>query len=625
MLFTCCVANTQIPDWRFGFENNELDPPVWCTEAQFDTLMSRMAFINSAQGNSGGVNTNGIGGGWDYMQTASGAPIDFSLSDQQISRFQRGGLEVVFELNPTAAWAQIGNPNCINGLGDDECAPGPDFWSDWSDYIRQLAERYDGDGIDDMPGLTIPVRFYTMTQEVYFAGDATGDAGEALGNGYWDDNMDDLIQLHKVTYEAIQEANANGGHTQLESSGGLLFDLWADFPDYPDPSGPTFYDRINGNNISSATYNKGVDSLIKLLTALNDTTDGKLCDFIGWHPHSNWKSIDMTFAWVRQYTDIPFFIDDMWPQLMPTTYPNDGWYQFVHVEDSERDFPAPLVPDILTLYNGLNSGDADVTAWYNAKTARDLVKSFVVAFYWGAERVEYSGDCDNPLYQGWGAGNPFSVLGWSNLCKTRNDNYALKPQGNTMKIMVDMLHDFTSVTKVDVSDNPYTRCYKFSRARGTDCYVMWSEAVADPPDPHIPNGETITIPVISGHLTETHIITDGGTEPETEDISTPGHSLSIQLGFEPVFFEETEMTSTVQDFAMVPVRIYPDPVYNTLHIQTQADWTYAEIRDMEGRIVRRETRNNYVTDIASLASGLYCILLFDVQHRLLGSADFVKE
>jgi hypothetical protein len=583
------IASAQGVDWRFGFEYIEIEPP-FATEAQHDTLLSRLRFVTASQGGEPGINVDGLGGGWAGMQPGSKEPIDFSQSDSWVRRLGRNGFSLVWNLIPNAAWAQLGNGNCIDGPGADECAPDTAHEQEWYDYVRKIVERYDGDGVDDMPGLTVPVRYYVMTQEVYFEGGSRGDAGEAKGEGFWDDNMADLIRLHRLTYRAIHDADPTG-RSSLVGSGGWLFDLYSDFPDYPAVDGPLVQARINGDNLGKTSYRKGFDSLIYLLGRLGDDSDGAKCDYIGWHPHMGWKATDQSMKLIRTYASAkPIFIDDMWSNMLTDVVPHNGYAQFLGGDSIEGDFPNSTVASYALLRDRLNAGDPATLDWYNGKGAREAVKCFATVFGEGAERASFSLSNDfNPSHPLYG----FSQLWrYTGLVGNKNTNYAPKPVTYTMRLLVDKLNDFTSVTRVDVSPNPLTRCYRFERRRGTPCYVLWSESAPNPADPAVPNGETIALHVDSDTLLKSGIIARAGiTVPPTQKLYPTARTLTLQLGFEPVIIEEVPGGSaevpaeTLGD--IVGLTAFPNPASGTITVAFRSGGGDAtqDLFDIAGRPV----------------------------------------
>ncbi|HYV92350.1 MAG TPA: T9SS type A sorting domain-containing protein [Chitinophagales bacterium] len=632
----CFMLHAQQVDRRFGFEYNEIQPPI-TSEANHDTLLSRMSYVLSAQ-HGGFVNVNGAG--WHEMQTNQSSPVDFATTDGWVTRFQDFDFELVFYLTPNTPWSQVNNIACANGAGDDECAPDDQHVQDWIDYVKAVVERYDGDGVNDMPGLMKPIRFYVLPQEVSFSGSGGGDADDANGVAFWDDNMQHLISITKTTYDAMHDADPTG-NSKLVGSGGWFLDLYSDFPDYPDIEGPTVTARLNGQNLFGSTYQKGFDSLKVLLAGLNDTVGGTKCDYIGWHPHTGWKATDQSFKFVKTYApDLPIFIDDMWSAMLTSWNGlfftlKDGYCQFIGGDSIEGDFPTTGISSYQNLFYGLDSGDANVTGWYNAKTAREAVKCFATCFGGGAERVAFSMTNDiNPdnifLY-------PFSQpYRYTGMTERKDSGFAPKPVMYTMRLMVDELFDFTAVQRLNVSSDPHTRVYKFTRARGTDCYVAWSESGWNTQSPQIPNGETVSIPVMSDSLKLYHIITQPGQmQPVSSVIFPSGGNISIQLGFEPVIIEETKVSTGVDEhfISQIPVQVFPNPSSGTVQIHYRLSKTgdvIIVLRDCFGRMMlntssQAELRGEHSQqiDLTQLPSGIY-LLQLEAENET-GNVVLVKE
>lgn len=633
LLFSCfpLLSFSQIPDWRFGFEYNETDPGFWgITEQTHDSIQHNLGEVTRNQSVRGGININSIGGGWEGMQSGPGAAIDFSNTDSWVQRLQRNGFELVWNLEPNATWSFANNPDCIipPGLQIPECAPDSNHWNDWYHYVRSIVERYDGDGDSDMVGLQKPVRFYIMEQEIYYGGAANGiagDSGEAAGYGYWEDNVHNLIRLHEVAYQAMHDADPTG-NTKLVGSGALLFDLYGDFPDYPNTNGAITQSRINGNNLMSASYAHGWDSLAWMLTQLGTDTPLKKCDYIGWHPHINWKSTDQAMKLIKLYAPgKAIFIDDMWSNILTSLFPHNGFTQFIGGDSLEGDFPNSSVASYNVLYNGLENQDSTVINWYNAKGARDAVKCFATVFGEGAERAEFSLSNDpNPhnfiLY-------PFTYpYRYTGMMGKVNEAFVPKPVLYTMQTLVDKIHDFTSATRVNVSSNPYTRVYKFERQRGTSCFIAWSESNRHPNDPHVPNGETVLIPVISDSLLKTSVITQAGiTHPDSNFVIASGGNYSVQLGFEPILLEETENSVGIAEIKTSPLIIYPNPAHKEINIELENHFSFSDARikiySATGQLVySKENQNGKIItiNIENWKAGQYKVVVESKSDLFVG-------
>ncbi len=569
LLFSTTIAFAQT-DWRIGFEYNEIG--AWHLP-KHGALLSKLRNVTGGSA----INVNGLGS-WAVMQQTATSQIEFTQYDSAVETLQRHGFELTWYLRCDATWAF---PSKTIPLFQT-AAPDPQFEDHWKNYVRAIVERYDGDGKNDMPGLVKPIRFYIQIGEVKFG--ISGDGDEEVGP-FWADTIENLLRLHRITYEAIHEADPSG-QTKVVSSGALMLDLYADFPDYPSfmpgDTNSVIYRRLHGSNNRSKTFNAGFDSLTKMLSSFGNDADGVECDYIGWHPHFSWRVIDQEFALIRALANgKPIYVDDMWCNIFAVGYalginipgicvfnapkffpPNTNWVTRVY-----GDFPNPLFPGLdphAQLFQKLNSGDSAALDWYYANGARQLVKSIASAFGEGAERASFSGT--NDLIRG-------IQIGWLNLLGTSAEGFAEKPQYYTLKMLNDKLYDFTSVEELSISANPRTRAYRFQRPRGP-LYIMWSET-GDVPinlDYSIATGESATIQVESDTLLRTHLVTArNATTPETEWLFAPNEQLNVTLGYEPIILEPLMNPTSVSDLPEPTIfRIeaaYPNPFTESVRIQ----------------------------------------------------------
>lgn len=536
-------------DWRFGIEDtlNQLDSMA-NVEGDPDLLADRLAPLTASQGAGGDVNLNQVAGGWGTMQPHQEDAIDFTASDEIVQRLQSRRFSLLWNFALNAIWATSENADCYAEplplssppILDADCAPDIAHEQDLSAYVHALVERYDGDGLDDMPGLTQPIRFYAMTGEIDFPGanDNSPVHGDDAPSPFWRDSLAHLLAAHRIVYQAIHDADPTG-KTNLVSSGGVFWDLYADFPDYPALEGPTVTARLAGDNNYGAPYSAGYQTLIDLLEGLTDETDGPKCDYIGWHPHMGWREIPQTFAFIHAHAPgKPIYVDDMWTNLFTDeSSVTPGYAQFTDGGAAiAGDFPNVLLPD----YDGIRLDllfNPFARAWYQGRTARQLVKSYATAFGEGAERVGFSGDVDTNLDRA------FLFSGWLNLLGAFGDSavhpYPEEPAFWTYRLLVEKLHDFACVAEIPVSSDPRTRVYRFERPRGP-VWVGWSETGGPPPglDYDAANGESVGFDVGQTSLLRTGIVDQvGQTEPPTALLATPTRTLTVQLGYRPLIVE----------------------------------------------------------------------------------------
>src|SRR6185436_11948862 len=74
---------------------------------------------------------------------------DWSCTDSLVGEYQAAGFaQLVSYLSPKSAWGSVSGVDIM---------PKPAYLADYRAWVRALAERYDGDGTDDMPGLLAPI------------------------------------------------------------------------------------------------------------------------------------------------------------------------------------------------------------------------------------------------------------------------------------------------------------------------------------------------------------------------------------------------------------------------------------------------------------------------------------
>ncbi len=536
-------APAAAPGWRIGFEWNENWPwsPAW-GDPQIATLLSKLA----AAAPGGAINVNGLSH-WAALEPFENWPVDWGPTDEVVARLQSFGFEISWYLHSNARWAWV-DPNTPAQLGAS-MAPAPEHEDDWQDLIRAAVERYDGDGVSDMPGLVKPIRYFILPGEVRFGQTGNGDAEPPV---FWADTVEALLRLHRLTYEAVHQADPTG-QTKVVSSGALLWDLYADFPDYPqfDPADPQslIQRRLAGENLRSADYRAGWQFLKTMLASFGNDSDGIECDYVGWHPHYSWRVIDQEFALIRSLAgDLPIYVDDMWMNLFAVGYtanpgesqfaatatPSTGW-----VTALNGDFPNELFPasdPYGQLFNKLNANDAAAHAYYQAAGSHRLIQSIVSAFGEGAERVSFSGSNDTKYlgaFRGW-------ELGWINLLNTFEEGYAEKPQYWALKALNGLIADFTAASRLPATADPRTRIYRFDRPRGP-LYVAWSETGPPPAglDFSVPTGESVSLAVGSDQVRLLDLPDAAGeVSASSQVIGAPGGVLQVQLGYRPLLIEE---------------------------------------------------------------------------------------
>jgi hypothetical protein len=200
---------------------------------------------------------------WGLVEVARGA-YRYDLIDAIVLQAQASGARYVGTVMPYAGWelraagyAPTTDEQCLRLFDEDffylKFDQRMDRYRDeaqWLAYLQRVVERYDGDGIDDMPGLTAPVRYWQIHNE---------PEGERCG--LFRDDAAAFVQLMRKSSEVVHLACAscqvvNGGaafpfvrENQVPPLRGATF--WRD---YSAAGGAAFVDVI------AVHYNQGKDA-----------------------------------------------------------------------------------------------------------------------------------------------------------------------------------------------------------------------------------------------------------------------------------------------------------------------------------------------------------------------------
>lgn len=127
---------------------------------------------------------------WYHLQPTSG-PINFTRLDQIVKRFGKAGIETVVTLRCNSTWATVNACDVKRRAFENHSSP-PKNMQVWKDYVKAVVERYDGDGRNDVPGLSIPVKHWQCENEVIVQ---------------WEGTQQQLFDLVRAFDEAVEEAD----------------------------------------------------------------------------------------------------------------------------------------------------------------------------------------------------------------------------------------------------------------------------------------------------------------------------------------------------------------------------------------------------------------------------------
>jgi len=153
---------------------------------------------------------------WNDIEPVAGS-YDFSQTDAYLSQIQPLGVRVMATIWPFTEWDQAywqAQPGWEAAAGFEEELPlsryKPHDTAAYQRFVGALVERYDGDGTDDMPGLTQPIKHWEVLNEP--------ETADWVGLCFFKGSASDYLEVLAASHQAIMGADAeaiifNGGST----------------------------------------------------------------------------------------------------------------------------------------------------------------------------------------------------------------------------------------------------------------------------------------------------------------------------------------------------------------------------------------------------------------------------
>ena len=183
---------------------------------------------------------------WGLIETSPGR-YDFNMTDRQVRQSGEAGLHILANIQPFAKWDQEA---CHTDLPVLNSPVPPEFQTTkgmpcdmeaYRQFILKLVERYDGDGIDDMPGLVFPIKHWEVMNEPSFQ------------DMYFQGTPAEYVEVLKTTYEAAKKADPEASLVQGGMAG--MMDICTEFwQGVFDAGGAAYLDIMNMHSIGHGEH-----------------------------------------------------------------------------------------------------------------------------------------------------------------------------------------------------------------------------------------------------------------------------------------------------------------------------------------------------------------------------------
>ncbi len=459
----------------------------------------------------------GIFGLWKFLEPEQGVYNWKPLDDLVIEYQQAGFKGIQLLISAESSWASTSPPSLVN---TGNTLPKDEFKDEYVAFVKAFVERYDGDGVDDVPGLLYPVHHYGLEREF---------------TGYWPSDAADYIELAKLAYPAIHEADPEA---EVMINAILMVDIFDGDPDQTE-----LERRLT---TPQKGIRKSVEEIQKVLAAC------EYYDIIDFHSLGDYVEIIPTTAGLREQLEIhgcdpkPIWIGDSFSMSALVGY--GGRPAWPGTEEN-----LDQVIDTLKLVANPNvDGHDQAQAWLYGLMAEGLVKKIVVSAGEGLMGINI-GNLEDwktnlpamdaasvplvgaSMFMGMMETRVTQQQSGEGLPPYRTATGPPRPSFYALKLANQKISGFSSVEILDLGENVWA--YKFARPSGP-LWVLWYDTgeliFPGETSPEI----TIDLPFDGDAaqitLTPTEI---GQEEAERYELDASEEVLQITLGQTPIFIE----------------------------------------------------------------------------------------
>jgi len=456
---------------------------------------------------------------WGNLEPESGEwhwePLDALVAEYQAAGF-RGQQILLTAESPWASKVPVGLFAQVDTFPKDE------HIDDYENFIRSVVERYDGDGVDDMPGLLYPIHEYGIEREF---------------TAYWPGSAEDYVRLLRIAYPVIHEADPEAVVMQAAL---LLIDIFDGAPDAAEISRRWQVSRIN----------RSLDENLTVIAACD------AYDVLDFHSLGDYSEIPPTTAWIREQLqafdcgEVPIWIGDCFSMSGLVGYGSIPAHPTTEA----------TVDQVIDLLRAVaDSRDPDhetATSWLRAEMSIGLVRKIVVSAGenlaginignledWASGAVAadkalvpmmgssmFMGMTDTTITQRRPGGPlPYSGHMWSQA-RTAGD---ARPAFYALQLVMDQIGSYSTVEKLDLGENVWA--YRFETPQGP-VWVLWlDDGELYLPDMERPN-VAVTLNVEADQIQITWTPTQvGQTEPESRGVTVSDNACTFDLGLTPLF------------------------------------------------------------------------------------------
>ncbi len=288
--------------------------------------------------------------------------------DSRVAAYQDAGFELVMVLRAWNPWARVAGPQGGLAAAAASTPPKSEYLDDYAVWVQAVVERYDGDGVDDMPGLRHPVRYVQIETEA-----TTGIWWQGLSP---ETAASDYVTLLRT---ASQAARAASPDVRILLGGIAATDMLD-----RDPSPADLEDVVRHISPDVCGALTAFQAILAATDAYDIVAVHSIADYTGLFTLADWVATQVGNGkpvWITGATSAPALTAD--PQMISVNplFPGEGETYWEALRD-------PSHPD-----------HAGVARWYRAEQARLAFKKWVMAAWAGFDVVVLGYEQDRPTYE----------------------------------------------------------------------------------------------------------------------------------------------------------------------------------------------------------------------------------
>lgn len=423
---------------------------------------------------------------WDYFEPK--APINgrhsyrWDLLDSSLRKVQSEGFNIKCVLGSTSPWA-VGTK--VNFGAKMSGPPKPQFLDDYGEWIFNIVERYDGDGVQDMPGLRYPVKHWQIDSEIW--------------SNSWSGTPGDYISLLKTAYIAAKTAD---NKAKIHVANFLSFD-------------PNILIDKNVRRQEKAQTKKARRKLSRGSSFINQCLDNhRYFDIIGFHANDNYKKIPIVVKWLLQEMkkrgyQKPIWIGDAASAPLLTRGKHDPFSSKTK-DDLKKETSLSEI-----LGNTNHARYREVEAWFRREQAMVSFKKCVVAMACGVEKIFLVAAFDWPHYH---------AIGFHHTGILDRQGRP-RPVYYTYKLLIQKLDRFESIETLNIAEGIWA--YKFI-VDHKPIYVLWKDGE---------KMQTVHLDLRARSVRITNVVSsENGTFKKRESELIDG-KLEVEVANEPLLVE----------------------------------------------------------------------------------------